>query len=411
MRHLTLHLLLLTASTALAQSQWPEFRGPTAQGHSTATGLPESWSPTQGIAWRTELPGTAWSSPIVAEGKIYLTNAIPAGGETRLTLLALDAATGKQAWETQLFLLTDPEAQKMHKKNSHASPTPIYEEGHIYAHFSHHGTACVKTDGTLQWKSTENPYTPVHGTGGSPVIAGDHLIYNADGAENPSVIALNKKTGTTAWKTPRTGSTASRTFSFSTPLLIEVKGQQQVITVGSTIVQALSPSDGRVLWHAKFDQGYSVVPRPLYAHGNIYLSTGYDRPAALAIRADGSGDVTSTHILWKADKRIPHNPSMLILDKDLYMIDDKGIITCRDALTGTVYYEERLLSNTSASLLYADGRIYAIDEQGQAKTLKPGHTLQVLATSNLAERTLASMAVVDSDLLIRTEKAVYRIKK
>jgi outer membrane protein assembly factor BamB len=268
----------------------------------------------------------------------------------------------------------------------------------------------MKEDGSVVWKSTENPYTPVHGTGGSPVLVGDLLVFNADGSTDPSVIALDKKTGKTVWKVKRE-SPAQRKFSFSTPLVIEVAGEKQIITAGSGIVQALRPADGSVIWFATYDQGYSVVPRPLFAHGMIFLSTGYDKPVALAIKADGKGDVTATHIVWQADKRVPHNPSMLVIGDDLYMIDDKGMISCRNAKTGEVYYEERALGPCSASLLYGDGRIYAIDELGKSAVVKPGHTLEILFTNDLAEKTLASMSVVDDDLLIRTEKALYRVGK
>jgi outer membrane protein assembly factor BamB len=405
-------LLLFIASSTVTQAEalWPEFRGPQAQGHSTAVGLPTKWSPSSGIVWRSEFPGLAWSSPVVANGKIFLTDAVTAGAAVNLSVMALAADTGKQLWSTELFAPADPGALKMHKKNSHASPSPVWEDGLIYAHFSHHGTACMKEDGSVVWKSTENPYTPVHGTGGSPVLVGDLLVFNADGSTDPSVIALDKKTGKTVWKVKRE-SPAQRKFSFSTPLVIEVAGEKQIITAGSGIVQALRPADGSVIWFATYDQGYSVVPRPLFAHGMIFLSTGYDKPVALAIKADGKGDVTATHIVWQADKRVPHNPSMLVIGDDLYMIDDKGMISCRNAKNGEVYYEERALGPCSASLLYGDGRIYAIDELGKSAVVKPGHTLEILFTNDLAEKTLASMSVVDDDLLIRTEKALYRVGK
>jgi outer membrane protein assembly factor BamB len=153
------------------------------------------------------------------------------------------------------------------------------------------------------------------------------------------------------------------------------------------------------------------VPRPVHAHGMIFVGTGYDKPTALAIKTGGAGDVTESHVAWRADKRVPHNPSMIVVEKDLYMLDDKGILSCRDAVTGEVYYEERLLSNSSASLLHADGHIYATDEQGETAVVKVGHNPEVVATNNLNEKILASAAVVDSDLLIRTEKALYRITK
>jgi len=180
---------------------------------------------------------------------------------------------------------------------------------------------------------------------------------------------------------------------------------------GSGVVQALNPADGSEIWRVNYGQGYLGGPPPIFAHGLIFLSTGYDKPIAYAIKPDGKGDVTDTHVAWTSDKRIPHNPSMVVVGDELYMLADNGLLSCRDAKTGTVHYEERVLGPSSASLLAADGRIYAIDEQGKSAVITPGKTLQVIATSDLNEKTLASMAVCDNDLLIRTEKALYRIGK
>jgi outer membrane protein assembly factor BamB len=404
--------LFASALLAHGEALWPEFRGPTAQGHSSATDLPIKWTKSKGVKWRTEIEGLGWSSPVVANGKVFVTNAVTAGASSAtLEVIAFDASTGTQVWRTEVFQATDPALLRMHKENSHASPTPVYESGLLYAHFSQHGTACLKEDGTVLWRVNEHPYAPVHGTGGSPVIVDDLLIYNADGASEPAVIALNKLTGRTAWKVSRT-SAASRKFSFSTPLVIEGNGRPQLITAGSGVVQALNPKNGEEIWRCTYDQGYSVVPRPIFAHGMIYVATGYDKPTALAIKVEGArGDVTDSHIVWRADKRIPHNPSMVILGDDLYMIDDKGLMSCRDAKTGSVHYEERLLGPTWSSLLYADGHLYVIDKLGTTAVVKPGHTLQVVAKNDLDEKTQATLAVVDSDLLIRTEKALYRITR
>ena len=433
-----LHLSLSFAAVAgvNAEPLWPEFRGPTAQGHSVAKGLPVEWAADKNVLWRSELPGLAWSSPIVANGKIFITNAIginggdPAVGAS-LRVLALDATTGKVVWDTEVFQQTNASALKMHKKNSHASPSVVYEQGRLWAHFGHHGTACIDESGKVLWTNREHSFKPVHGTGGCPVIVDDLLIFNHDANMDPSVpapekgapaaaaapvvkpavVALDKNTGKTVWRVDRPDTEAKSKFSFSTPLVIEVAGQKQVITPGSGVVQALNPKDGSEIWRAYYGTGYSVVPRPVFAHGMVFLSSGYDKPVGYAIKADGNGDVTSTHVAWTADKRVPHNPSMLVVGDELYMLDDKGMLSSRDARTGVVHYEERLLGPTSSSLLFADGHIYAIDELGASAVVKPGKTLEVIARSELKEKTQASMAVCDNDLLIRTEKAVYRIGK
>lgn len=439
--------LCLSVAASHAESLWPEFRGPTAQGFSNAKGLPTEWAPDKNIVWRSEVAGKGWSSPVVANGKIFITTAVelpvdpsavvpepvappptaPGDATKRpapakkappappkpvtLHVIALDAATGKSLWDTQVFEAKDPAALKMHPKNSQASPTVVYEAGRLYAHFSHHGTACLDEAGKIVWATQENAYLPQHGTGGSPALVDDLLIFSADGITNPSVVALDKATGKTRWKVARPATEAKSKFSFCTPLVIEVAGQKQVISAGSGIVQALNPKDGSEIWHVMYGMGYSVVPRPVYAHGMIFMSTGYDKPVGLAIKADGKGDVTNTHVVWQETKYVPHNPSMLVIGDELYMLADNGLFTCRDAKTNTVHFEERLLGPSSASLLYADGLIYAIDEKGVSAVVKPGKTLQVVATSDLKEKTLASMSVCDNDLLIRTELAVYRVGK
>jgi outer membrane protein assembly factor BamB len=193
--------------------------------------------------------------------------------------------------------------------------------------------------------------------------------------------------------------------------VIDVNGQKQVISPGSGIVQALNPKDGSEIWHVDYATGYSVVPRPVYAHGMVFLSSGYDKPVAYAIKVDGQGDVTGTHVAWMTNKHVPHNPSMLVIGDELYMLDDGGFLSCMDARTGSVHYQERLVGPSSASLLFADGHIYATDELGRTAVVVPGKTLQVLATSELGEKTQASLAVCDHDLIIRTEKALYRVGK
>ncbi len=401
-----------TAVNLSAESAWPEFRGPAGQGHSSATDLPLEWGPNKNIIWRAALPGRAWSSPVFANGKIFVTNATALEGAApgvSLRVVALAAATGKVLWEVELLRASTPSALEMHEKNSHASPTAVHENGRIYAHFGHHGTGCVDEDGKIVWRTEENRYPPLHGTGGSPVIADDLLIFSADGTSNPAVIALDKTTGKLRWKVARPANEAKSKFSFCTPLLIEVAGRRQLITPGSGVVQALDPRDGREIWRVLYGKGFSVVPRPVFAHGLVYLSSGFMQPIGYAIRPDGQGDVTDTHVAWTTKKRVPLNPSMVVVGDELYMVADTGVLSCLDAKTGAVHYEERLLGACSASLLAAGGRLYAIDELGKAAVVKAGRTFQVIATSDLKEKTLASMAVCESDLLIRTEQAIYRV--
>lgn len=399
------------ARTARAED-WPEFRGPGAQGHSAAKGLPVEWSDTKGIVWKQAIPGLGWSSPVVVGGKIYLTTAVPDGQDPpgqSLRTLSLDAATGKILWDVELFTQDGKTAPKIHGKNSHASPTPIVRDGRVWVHFGHQGTACLSEQGDVLWKNQELKYPPVHGNGGTPALVGDALVFSCDGAENPFVVALDAKTGAVRWKTLRE-SDAPKKFSFATPLAIESDGRTLVISSGSNSVGAFDVKTGEQVWSVKY-QGYSVIPRPVYANGLIYLSTSYDSPSVLAIRPGGKGDVTETHVAWTVKKGAPHTPSLLAIDKEIYMVSDRGVATCLDALTGEEIWQERLGGNYSASPLYADGRIYFQNETGETFVVKPGRKYELLAQNKLENtRTLASYGVVDHAILLRTDTHLLRIE-
>ena len=408
--------LLVAAPTAPTAPSWPEFRGAGAQGHSEATKLPLTWGPTSHIVWKAPVAGIGWSSPVVVGTRIFLTSAVSLSGKEEATadrslrVISLDSTNGKPVWDVELFQVKSPRA---HRKNSHASPTPIYEDKKLYVHFGHLGTACLDAlTGKTLWSTQEFAYSPVHGNGSSPVLFEDLLIFNADAETEPKVIALDKTTGKMRWTFARL-SEAKKKFSFCTPLIIEVNGQKQLITPGSGVVNALNPKDGTEIWRFNYDQGYSVVPRPVYAHGMIYLSSGYDKPVLYAIKvnADSKGDVTASHLAWTIDKAAPHNPSMAVIGDELYFVADNGILSCVDAKTGTVHYSERCTGPISSSILVADGKLYLQDEKGLGVVVKPGKTFSVLAKNDLGEHSLASYAVIGSDLLIRTEGNLYRVKK
>ncbi|MFA6544656.1 MAG: PQQ-binding-like beta-propeller repeat protein [Limisphaerales bacterium] len=404
MKHLFPALLAATA-TVTAATDWPQFRGPDGDGHSSAKNLPLTWDATKNVQWKTELPGKGWSSPALHRGHLYLTTAEVGGANVALRVLCHEAATGRQLWNTEV-IVTPP--VRHHQKNSQASPTPIVEGDRLYVHFGHYGTACLDLAGKIVWKNTELKYSPVHGNGGSPILVGNALIFSADGQSDPSVIALDKASGKVLWKVKRE-TTAKRYFSFSTPTLITVKGRQQLITAGSGVVCALDPKTGVELWRCRYGEGYSVIPKPVFGHGLIFLSSGYDKPVLMAIRADGKGDVTDTHIAWKLEKGAPHTPSPLLVGNELYVVSDAGIASCLDAKTGQVHWSERVGGNYSASPLLADGKIYLQNETGAGIVLKPGKTFEKLAENPIGERVLASYAVTDGAFFIRSEKHLFRI--
>jgi len=399
---------LLSQTASFAGQDWPEFRGPTGQGHTTASRLPLEWSAGQNIAWKQPLPGRGWSSPVLAGGRLYLTAAVDGSDESKMSLsaLCLDEATGKILWNVEVFL---PESKtRIHNKNSHASPTPLVADGRVYIHFGHQGTACLDLDGKVIWRNTTLGYSPVHGNGGSPILVGKALVFSCDGGSDPFIVALDKASAKVLWKTKRE-TTAKKTFSFSTPLLIEVKGQQQIISPGSGAVCAFDPKSGKELWRARYGEGYSVIPRPVLGHGMIFIGTGYDQPTVMAIRVDGAGDVTDSHVAWTMKRGAPNTPSLLLVGEEVYMVSDGGIASCVDAKTGKVHWQERIGGNYSASPIHANGRIYFQNEEGTGVVLKAGKEFQKLATNVIGERTLASYAVTDGAFFIRTEQHLYKV--
>ncbi|MDP6443815.1 MAG: PQQ-binding-like beta-propeller repeat protein [Pirellulaceae bacterium] len=407
-QYLVCMLSCLAASSAWAAENWNGFRGPDGQGRAEATRLPAQWDSETNVAWRKEIPGEGWSSPAIFNGRVYLTTARPADGEKQydLSLVILDAESGKLIKVVGVFK-QDAQAPKIHRKNSHASPTPLIHENRVYIHFGHQGTACLNLDGEVRWSNDTIEYSPVHGNGGTPIIVGDKLIFGCDGASDPFVLALDKDSGEIAWKTSRE-STASRKFSFSTAQAIEVNGKTQVITPASNVVCSLDPENGDEIWRVTYD-GYSVIPRPVVGDGLIYICTGYNTPSLLAIRPDGKGDVTDTHVEWTLRKAIPHTPSPLLIGDELYIVSDRGIASCLDAKTGDQHWQKRLGGGFSASPVFADGKIYLQSEEGVGHVLKPGKTFSEISKNELNERTLASYGVVDGALFIRSQRHLYRI--
>ncbi|KAB2647945.1 MAG: PQQ-binding-like beta-propeller repeat protein [Verrucomicrobia bacterium] len=409
--------LLLLAAPSLAfcqltafagETEWPQFRGPTGQGLSAAVQVPVEWSATKGVKWKVEVPGRGWSSPVLARGRLYLTTA---GGDSDTTLraLCLDATDGRVIWNTEVFRPDPASLAAMHKKNSPASGSPIVTADRLYVHFGHMGTAALDLEGKVVWRQTEVKYPPVHGTGGSPLLTGGALVFSCDGEKDPFVTALDAGTGAIRWKTAR-NTKAKRPFSFCTPLAIEVAGASQIILPGAGFVGSYDGKDGREIWRVSYGEGYSVIPRPVFAHGLLFVSSSFDAAVLYAIKPDGAaGDATATNVAWSSRKAAPHSASTLVLGDEIYFVSDAGIATCADARTGAVHWSERLSGGFSASPVAAEGRVYFQNEAGVSFVVQAGKTYQLLATNDLGERTLASPAVADGALYLRSEKHLWKI--
>ncbi len=390
-------------SVALAKENWPEFRGPGGQGHSVERGLPLEWGEGKNVAWKTPVAGLGWSSPVVAGGRVWMTTATEERGIS-LRALAFDVASGREIVNVEVFKIPSSR-REINPKNSWASPTPVIEGDRVYVHFGADGTAALSNTGAILWKARFD-YQSQHGAGGSPIVYGDLLILNCDGSDVAFVIALDKNTGKVKWKTNR-GFPADQ--AYTTPLVIRVADRDQLISVGAFRTRAYDPLTGKEIWRVRYDEGFSNVPRPVFAHGLVYIATGFQQPSLLAVRPDGTGDVTRTHIAWELKRGAPLTPSPLVVGDELYIVNDGGIATCLDARTGAVIWQQRLGGTYSASPVFADGRIYFMAEQGVTTVMTPGREPRRLATNTLDGGLLASMAIAAKSIFLRTDTHLYRI--
>jgi len=408
MNRMVIAFFVLTSSITFA-ADWPQFRGPAGDGHYDGPKLPTKWGPDTNVAWKTPIPGLGWSSPIIWKGKIYLTTAVEEKGSYSLRALCLDAKTGKIDWSKEVFKEDTATAPKIHNKNSHASSSPITDGERLYVHFGHMGTAALTLDGKqIVWKNDKLKYKPVHGNGGSPILVDDKLVFNCDGGDVQFIVALDKKTGNIAWKTDRKGG-YSKGFSFSTPHLITAGKEKLIVSPASGMVAAYDPAKGTEVWRVKYD-GYSLIPKPVFAGGLVYVATGYNTPSLHAIKPEGKGDITGSSIAWSVKRAVPHTPSLLHHGNELYMVSDGGLATCMDAKSGEVLWSERVKGNYSASPTFADGKIFLTSEDGKGTVLAAGREFKVLEENELGERTFAAFAAADGSLFVRTDKQLYCFK-
>jgi outer membrane protein assembly factor BamB len=417
--------MLLTAfpCLALAGDDWPGFRGPASAGHSAAASLPLTWGPQQNIRWRMAIHGKAWSSPIVSDGKVWMTTANERG--TELGIICVDLASGGILIDRRLFEVQNP--QYCHPFNSYASPTPAAEPGRVYVTFGSPGTACLDAGtGQVLWERRDLECNHFRAAGSSPVIWNHLLLMNFDGSDHQFVVALDKNTGRTVWRTDRSidfqdlgpdGRPAvdgDFRKAFSTPVIAKIDGAEVMISLGSKCLYGYDPATGKELWRMEYRGCHSGSPTPVVGHGLIFTCMGLPRGELWAIRPGGGGGGAldeAAHVAWKIRRNVPTRSSVLLIDDLLYLTDDGGIITCVEARTGVEVWRGRIRGNHSASPLYAAGRIYFFGEDGTATIIAPGRELKVLAENRLEEGFMASAAPVGKALILRTRSALYRIEE
>lgn len=413
-------VLLLTAGTLYASAQgtedppsasWPDYRGPNWDGHAPNANVPLKWSEKKNVRWKTRLHGTGWSSPVVLGGKIWMTSATRRG--SKMSVVAVDFATGKKLHERTLIETKRPE--KKNAFNSYASPSPVIEKGRVYVHFGTYGTMCLDTDSAeTLWERRDIHCDHMEGPGSSPVLYEDLLLFNMDGGDVQFVIALDKKTGKTRWRRNRSMD-YSRLIpdfrkAYSTPVLVEIDGKEQLISSGARATMGYDPHTGKELWRVRH-KGFSMSARPLVGDGMLFLNTGFMRAELVAVRLSGKGDVTADNVVWTWRRNVPTIPSKLLVDGRIYMVNDSGIATCLDAKTGKRIWLKRIGGQHCASPVYAGGRIYFFDRDGQTVVIDPGKEFKQLAINRLGDGFMSSAAVVGNAFILRTKLNLYRIEE
>ena len=385
--------ILFSAWPTRAEDNWPEFRGPHGDGHSDATGLPLTWSETENVAWKTAIHGKAWSSPVIWGGQVWLTTATEDGKE--LFAVCVDRDSGQIVRDQKLFTIEKP--QFCNPYNSYASSTPAIEAGRVYLHFGSPGTACLDTQtGQTLWTRQDLPCDHFRGAGSSPILYGNLLILTFDGFDFQYVVALDKQTGETVWRTDRDidygTDDGDMKKAYVTPTVIEFGGRKQLISPTAVATQALDPDTGRELWRVQ-SGGMNAAARPLFGHGLVYATSAYQGWQLFAVRPEGSGDISQSGLQWKFGKSVPSRSSPLLIGDLLFMVSDSGVFSCVEAKTGNAVWQKRQDGAYSASPLFADGRIYFFGEQGQSPVLAPEREYKELALNKLDGDFMASPAV------------------
>ena len=399
--------LSLGAAPQTHQNRWPEFRGPSADGHAGQCGLPVEWSEGKNVKWRAEIPGRGWSSPVVWDHQVWVTTATLDGKS--LTAYCFDRETGKVIFERPLFSVENP--SEIEKFNTYASPTPAIEEGRVYLSWGMYGLVCLDTKtGDTLWQRRDLQCEHYRGAGSSPVIVDDMLIEHYDGIDRQFVVALNKHTGETLWLTHRPRNFGTDNYdqkkAYATPIVITVNGRRQLISPTSKGLFAYDPETGAEIWRARYDQ-FSTPNRPLYEDGLLFIGTGFGKGVFIAMKPGESGDITESNIVWKQARQMPSKPQAIYHDGLVYVVDDSGIVTCMQAADGETVWQKRIGGNFSASPILADDRIYLFDDGGKGTVIATGREYRELAKNELSDGALASPAVAGRSLLVRTRTHLY----
>ena len=421
----------------LKAENWPHWRGPSFSGVSAEPKLPSRWTDSENVAWKSPVRGLGISSPITWGNLVIVTSQVGSGtvrpgprlvqgsnpleagerplgsgalSESSVTFLvsAFDRSSGKRAWEFELP--AEGPLQSVHEKHNLASPSPVTDGERIYAWFGTGQIAAIDLSGKLVWKknvaAAYGPFQINWGHGSSPIVHKDRLILLCYHEPASYLLSLNAKTGEVQWK----ADAAAGQTSYSTPLVVEAATRAEIVVNSSTGVSGHDVTTGARLWHID-EANRFPIPTPVFHDGLIYLSRGYRSSPFLAIRPGGKGDVAATNVAWKVTSGAPYISSLVYYDGLIYMAGDVGVLTVVDAKTGERVYQERVGGVYTASPVAGDGKVYLVSEDGETIVIAAGRTPKVIERNKLSARQLASPAIANGRLFIRTDDALYAIGK
>tara|TARA_B100000035_G_C21027486_1_gene566850 strand:+ start:345 stop:1664 length:1320 start_codon:yes stop_codon:yes gene_type:complete len=432
----SLIFILLTVSVVADSSSWPQWRGHDASGHCYPGEYPTKWSAEENLAWMAEIPGRGHSSAVHENGHMWITTAIetPASdkekeerlkeneglstvtvlSEVSLRAVKLDPKTG--GIQKNIEVIQKKQPQWVHHLNSYASPSPVIEGNRLYLHFGAYGNACIDAvSGKIIWKNNQKELWVMHenGPGSSPIIWENLMIFHLDGSDKQSIVALFKDTGKIAWQSKRSGELKENPQlrkSYSTPIIALFNGKPILISCSADWVYGYNPRNGEELWKINYGVlGFSNVARPIVGHGMFYISTCFMKAEIHAYKYEG---LDKPKLAWKMIKGAPKMPSPILVDKQLYVMNDGGILTCADAISGDVEWRERVGGEFSASPTYANGLLYFSDREGKTTVVKPGSKLNIVAENKIdGTAHMASITPYENSFLLRSKKGLYRIGK